>query len=480
MMNKLCFILVAALLVVAPARANLLVNGDFEDGPIGAINQTPEKIPPWYHEGGANDAWHHSDSGRTIGEKAIAIFWITSLVGQYFDVTAGNKYAIGAEFLSSTSTDTYNGQPANMWGKDDIMAIQWYDNLEQQIITGSENVDTDKNEVMDAIEVDRFEGGEAQGNPTELEDVWVFKGDVMQAPAGAVKGYLIFVQELRPGHTDTTQGGGAHIDDVFVVPPEQARRPIPRDGEIVSSLTDELSWVQPEPANPSDSVICFVYFSCTTDGDPNVLIARGDFNSVTLSGLGIDIVSDKEYHWAVDCNDTGTFVTTEGPRWWEFSTGNAAPEVVFETQYLWLSMDDVDPDPCILTYDLTADVSDDGKPTSDLFYLWEVTSADSSVPTIVWMDPNTAESPTVRFFATGSWWFELTVDDTLLSSSDTAQIIVYDSACAAAMADPSDELLPGDINEDCETNILDLAIVAESWLQCMSDKLIGIKPECGP
>jgi hypothetical protein len=40
--------------------------------------------------------------------------------------------------------------------------------------------------------------------------------------------------------------------------------------------------------------------------------------------------------------------------------------------------------------------------------------------------------------------------------------------------------LAGDINEDCETNILDLMAVAESWLQCMSDKLIGIKPECTP
>jgi len=492
-MNKLCLVMtvVVCLAVVAPARANILVNGDFEDGDIGPINGacgTPAVgLPGWENWGGACDSWHHSDSGRYIGEKAIAIFWVTSGVGQYFDVTEGKKYAIGAEFLSSTSTDTYNGQPANMWGKDDIMAIQWYDPCDVQIITGNEDVDTDGDEVDDAIEVDRFEGGEAPDNPTELEDVWVLKGDMVQAPAGAAEGYLIIVQQLRPGHTDTTQGGGCHIDEAFVIPAEQARNPNPRDGAIVSTLTDELSWTQPDPADPCDTVICYVYFACTTDGDPNVLIAVGEIDSVTLSAVstaeypsGITLEDDKEYHWAVDCNDTGTLIMTEGPRWWTFGTGNGPPEVTVGISHIWLTMDDGDEDANSVVFELTAEVTDDGKPSNILYYTWEVTGADSSIPTIEWLDPNTAETPKVKFFATGSWWFELTVDDTNLTGSDGGQVIVYDSACAAAIGDPGDEMLAGDINEDCETNILDVVLVAESWLQCMSDKLIGIRPECTP
>jgi len=497
-MNKLCLIVTVALClaVVAPAQANILVNGDFEDGDIGPINGacgTPAVgLPGWENWGGACDSWHHSDSGRHIGEKAIALFWITSGVGQFFGVTEGSKYAIGAEFLSSTSTDTYNGQPANMWGKDDILVIQWYseyygyeDPCNVQIITGNEDIDTDGDDVLDAIEVDRFEGGEAQDNPTEVEDIWVLKGGMVQAPAGASEGYLIIVQQLRDGHTGGTQGGGCHIDEAFVVPAEQARGPNPRDGSIVSTTTTELSWIQPEPADPGDSVICSVYFACIPG--PNELIARGDIDSVTLSAVstteypsGITLEDEKEYHWAVDCNDTGTPFIVEGPRWWTFSTGNAAPEVTVEISHIWLTMDDGNEDANNVIFELTAVVTDDGKPSNILNYKWEVTGADSSIPTIEWVDPNTEQSPRVKFSATGSWWFELTVDDTNLTGSDGGQVIVYDSACAAAMGDPADEPLAGDINEDCETNLEDVLVVVESWLECMSDKLIGIKPECTP
>ena len=220
-MNKLCLIVAlgASLAVVAPARANLLLNNGFEDGEIGQISAVG--LPDWEHWG--SDSWHHSDSERTIEEKAIALFWILSGVGQSFDVTEGSKYAVGTEFLSSTTTDTYTGKPANMWGKDDIMSIQWYSQyyghenpLNVQIITGNEDIDTDYDDEPDAIEVDRFEGGETIDEPEELEDVWVLKGGVVQAPAGAVSGRLIITQHLRPGHNQSSHGGGAHIDETFV------------------------------------------------------------------------------------------------------------------------------------------------------------------------------------------------------------------------------------------------------------------------
>ena len=481
-MNKLCLVIAlgVCLAAVAPARANLLENGGFEDGATGQISAVG--LPNWEHWG--SDSWHHSDTGRTIGEKAIALFWVTSGVGHFFDVTEGSKYAIGVEFMSSTTTDTWDGQPANMWGKDDIMSIRWYDPCDLPINTGDWDLDLDPClPGNDATEVDRFEGGEAQNNPTELEDAWVLKGGIVTAPAGATKGYLIIIQQLRDGHTGGTQGGGAHIDESYVIPAEQARGPNPRDGSTVGITTDVLSWIQPEPADPCDTVRCSVYFARIPG--PNELIASGDIDSVTLSAVstaefpsGITLEDDKEYHWTVDSNDTGTLITTEGPRWWTFGTGNAAPEVSIGVSYIWLTMDDGNEDANSVVLELTADVTDDGKPSDILYYLWEVTGADSSIPTIEWVDPNTEVSPRVKFSATGSWWFELTVDDTLLTGSDGGQVVVFDSACAAAIGDPTEEMLIGDINGDCETNIEDLLLVVEDWMRCMSDKLIGIKPEC--
>ncbi len=485
-MNKLCLVIAlgACLAVAAPARANSLLNDGFEDGEIGQIIAVG--LPGWEYWG--SDSWHHDDSGRTIEEKAIALFWVLSGVGQSFDandLTEGSKYALGVEFLSSTTTDTYTGKPANMWGKDDIMSIQWYSEyygyenpLNVQIITGNEDIDTNDDDVMDAIEVDRFEGGETIDEPEELEDVWVLKGDMVQAPAGAASGRLIITQQLRPGHNQSSHGGGAHIDETFVIPAEQARMPNPRDGAITSSTTDELSWIQPESADPCDTVICSVYFACISE--PNELIATGDIDSVTLSDVGITLEGGKEYHWAVDSYDTGTLIMTAGPRWWNFTAGNGPPEVSVGVNYIWLTMDDGDDDANSVVFELTADVTDDGIPSGILNYNWELTDADSSVPDIEWLDPNTVETPRVKFSATGSWWFKLTVDDTLLTGSDGGRVIVYDSACAAAIADPADEMLTSDINGDCETNIGDLLVVADSWLECMSDKLIGVRPECMP
>lgn len=496
-MNKLCLfmIVVVCLAAVAPARANLLENGGFEEstpsgpGPVWGVGQdsiNDAPISPWQTDHmNAGNQWEiqlHTISGATIGEMSLIIFWIRNWVYQDFDVTEGKKYALGNKFLSSPLMAGY------MVLKDEVISVQWYDPCDVQIFTGQEvGIDLDDDGVetdMYAIEVDRFQGGSA-GAPIDPRDVWVLKGGVVQAPANAVKGRYIITQQL-PTRPDPGSVGGAHIDEAFVLPAEQARGPNPADGSIVATSTDELSWIQPEPADPCDTVICSVRFG-PTDGDPNTLIASGDFNSVTLSAVdtteypdGITLEDGKDYYWTVDCNDTGTFITTEGPRWWTFGTGNAAPVVTPGTSYIWLTMDDGDTDANNVVFELNGYVTDDGKPSGILYYKWELTEVDSPIPTIEWLDPNTTETPRVKFFAIGSWKFELTVDDTNLTGSDEVNVNIYDSACAAAMGDTTDTPLKGDINEDCETNILDILVVAEDWLQCMSDKLVGIRPECTP
>ena len=494
-MNKfrLVMIVVVCLAAVAPARANLLENGGFEEstpsgsGPwgVGQDGINDDIISPWETDDNvAAHRWEiqlHKFAGATIGDYAVVNHWIRNWIYQDFDVTGGEKYALGNQFLSASVDVGY------MVGRDMVILVQWYDPCDVQIITTDVWFDLTgegtNQQDMQAIEVDRFEGG-TEGAPIDSQDVWVSKGGVVQAPATAVKDRYIVIMQLP--YYPETGWSTAHIDEAYVVSGKQARGPNPADGAIVATSTDELSWIQPEPADPGDTVICSVRFG-PTDGDPNTLIASGDIDSVTLSTVstpefpsGITLEDDKEYQWTVDCNDTGTFITTEGPRWWTFGTGNAPPEVTPGTSYIWLTMDDGDTDANNVVFELTADVTDDGKPSGILYYKWELTEVDSPIPTIEWLDPNTAQTPRVKFFATGSWKFKLTVDDTNLTGSDEVNVNIYDSACAAAMGDTTDTPLKGDINEDCETNILDVVLVAESWLQCMSDKLVGIRPECTP
>jgi hypothetical protein len=45
------------------------------------------------------------------------------------------------------------------------------------------------------------------------------------------------------------------------------------------------------------------------------------------------------------------------------------------------------------------------------------------------------------------------------------QIVLYADPCEHARNQEEFELIPGDINEDCIVNELDLAILEEHWLQ---------------
>ena len=56
------------------------------------------------------------------------------------------------------------------------------------------------------------------------------------------------------------------------------------------------------------------------------------------------------------------------------------------------------------------------------------------------------------------------------------EVIVYGSACEAAKGDPDD--IPanypggiGDLNNDCNVDMNDLAVMAATWIECLSTKL---------
>lgn len=76
---------------------------------------------------------------------------------------------------------------------------------------------------------------------------------------------------------------------------------------------------------------------------------------------------------------------------------------------------------------------------------------------------------------TGLFRFLLEADDALAHEEDTVGIYVTETACDAAMIDPDDHYqsyeFVGDTNDDCEVNIEDLAIMAATWQDCLTDKL---------
>jgi len=249
----------------------------------------------------------------------------------------------------------------------------------------------------------------------------------------------------------------------------EAFAPTPADGSIVGyTVTNQVSWANPEPSAPGETVTQTVYFADLTDGDPNVVIGSG----VGLSSMSIPALADwHDYHWRVDCYDSGTATTTVGD-WWDFSTGDGPPVLDMQWSYVWL-----DPDPnVVVNLNENGSVIDDARTPMTL--AWDLISADSANPRVTWFDPNTIENPTVEFYAPGDFEFGLTAKDGQSEVFGTLHVIVYDTACDAAKGDPADLLQIGDVDEDCDVDIDDLRLIADNWIECMTAELSGMVPSC--
>ncbi|MHC4433995.1 MAG: hypothetical protein ACYTBS_19305, partial [Planctomycetota bacterium] len=67
--------------------------------------------------------------------------------------------------------------------------------------------------------------------------------------------------------------------------------------------------------------------------------------------------------------------------------------------------------------------------------------------------------------ATGQYILQLEADDGEYKGSHIVTINVYTDGCEAAKSLPDFQLIPGDLNEDCVVNELDLAILEAHWLE---------------
>jgi len=241
---------------------------------------------------------------------------------------------------------------------------------------------------------------------------------------------------------------------------KRASNPVPANNiKVLISEYDVLSWTNPEPNLPGGVVTCDVYFG---DKEPNALLPHYGLpllaagisgNSVPMPALSVY----KTYYWVVDTYDTSRDPEYVQGKVWTFLADNSAPQVdAGATIYAYLTDGTV-------TVTMAPSVSDDGRPDPPGKYtvLWEVTVED---PDVVINSP-TIETTTVTITRTGSFVLKLTVNDGQLSNSDLVTINVYADACQAAHAVPGYSRPAGDINDDCEVDLIDLAQLAADWLE---------------
>lgn len=191
-MTKLMVVLSISLGIVlcGTAHANLLVNGDFEQGNCDWLGNHPA-IDGWTYWG--TDGWHMNDAGYTMDSKAMLVWWDT--VGLYqdvFGVTAGQQfqYSVSAITKASDKLRGWDLVVKSEWTRDDWSTIC-------------------------SNEIGRFVGAKSDSNPGDGTDTWKLITGTDIAPAGAAHGKIYF-QLMQAGDWGYT-GGSVIFDNASVV-----------------------------------------------------------------------------------------------------------------------------------------------------------------------------------------------------------------------------------------------------------------------
>lgn len=448
------------------AQGNLLVNPGFEDGPTGPLNNP---IPGWSTWN--NSGWHHDDAGAVIDTKAVKLWWTDSGIFQDFAATAGRTYRFSGYMLHTSDDPLRDGAGGAPGDKTGEFHVEWYDTVGIML----------REDVFGVITKD---------DPT---DTWLLYSADIAAPLGTAYGrFLLRMYQLSAGD------GAVNYDNVSVYDVAlqgQAYGPEPADGATVDLTLSGLSWKNHETKNPGDVYACDVYLEAEGPViDPNFYtapIATGVTDgTVDLASAGVTLMDNTVYTWRVDSTDPNTGgnpETTPGVVW-TFQIGDVPPLAnAGSNQYVWL-VDGAG------QFTLSGSYTDDGKSTITRAEYVEGahqkaggttvtlgTQVHDPVAKTVTVDV-TVENPVPGQAATGWYAFTLEVDDAVGTGSDGVNAGVYGTCLEAAAADPSDTTIAdnwpnghGDINGDCKTNLEDFALLASSWLDCMT-----VKADCIP
>ncbi len=438
--------------MIGIVNANLLTNGDFQTGDAtgwdnwnSITTDQDNSGSPLTGNGKSTPGGSGDFAAKSWGD---GLQWGNGGFSQTVAATEGALYAVSAEAMHITGDELTNGGIG-------VLKLTFRDVADNPL---------------------NGEWGEeiAMITAASPKDIWHYLSGSRVAPVGTTQvEVIIMMQWLTTG----PDGGAAFFDNVSLIIPKTAVLPNPPDGASVPPSTNELSWTNPDPNNPADTITCDVWLE-VDDGDPNFhpgsLIAEGiEEEFVNLSDAGVTLLVNTTYTWRVDCTDpradpdTGGPVTTEGTVWTFTTTDDNPPEVdAGPDQYVWL-------DPATVTVTMNGQVGDDGQ--SELTILWSLDYSEQAPETTVVIDDPDDPLTTVEINGTGLFRFLLEADDALAHDEDAVDIYVTETACDAAKIDPDDHYqtyeFVGDTNDDCEVNIEDLAIMAATWQDCLTDKL---------
>ncbi len=236
------------------------------------------------------------------------------------------------------------------------------------------------------------------------------------------------------------------VDDVLIVKGLHPRNPVPEDGGSVVPGNITLSWTVDE------GTAVDVWFGTWPGlGGAELIVEKQ-----VVTSVGVTVDPKQRYYWAVDTYAPGA----EDPNWgqiFDFVVSNKPPAVnAGDDVATWL----VDG---VMTENLDATVTDDEAYTVQ----WTVLSEpdDPNSPDAVITDP-IAEDTSITLSALGEYVLQLDAFDGEYTGSDTVTINVFSDHCEAAKSLPGWIASPGDINEDCIVNILDIVILLDHWLEC--------------
>jgi hypothetical protein len=230
----------------------------------------------------------------------------------------------------------------------------------------------------------------------------------------------------------------------------------PTDDESVLSGPAQLQWTLPEPNVPGGIVTCDVYFGTdpAVEANPKVVIGQA------VESVSVMLASLTNYYWTFDLYDS-SISTTEpfhlSPIF-TFNTSNKAPIVnAGDDVATWL-------DNGLKVVQLDGVVSDEDGGPGPATLLWTVIAEPNELNPAQISD-SLAANPTVTVIKPGSYTLQLEAGDGEFTTTETMQIVLYADSCEHAKNQEGFELIPGDINEDCIVNELDLAILEEHWLE---------------
>lgn len=472
--------LTALLVLGLSAQANLLSNGDFELGSNGTT--APDTVALNWNQYNSAGGWNNRETtGNPVPNNFLIAIGANGGYGAftYQDVSgsAGNTYILTAD----ASLDVW-------WLNNLYLKIEFYDAGG----TAPENL-------VGFSESDHYgQPGYDTGLP------WANYRVEGVAPAGTAV--------VRAVLGTYGEGGTARFDNaVLELGVPKATNPVPGDGQVVGSTLTTLSWMNPDPNDPADTITSDVYFlaagTTLLAEDPNMGPAMVDpgviliADDTTAESVEIPIVleDDHYYYWAVHCTDphgdpNGNPFTPQGDIW-VFYTGDALPVVnAGPDQFNWVAKEDGDGNPDEYTITVVGTYTDDGKsPIADVNFVnlnwdWDPANGEYGIEKIsqTWVPgPGTHTAGTVtavyRTVVTGGadftaipgyWDLQLQVTD----GTGTGQDVVYvrvDVDCATAAESDADDPYDSyyDINNDCIINLTDFAAFAEVWLSCNANKL---------